>query len=243
MSKNPTGGILLKWEHKPNRNETWAAWDIESSLPFLSYTISLENLCAGYFTESLWEIRGNAFSVPPPGQERRHPSSSPSVKFSRKKGCSQPPWRKATVWLYPLSVLQCLLSGEGETQMGVLGAEQRWTTPTERLNTTEGGIQLVLSSWWESKGIWLRKSIMGTSLAAQWLRICLPIAGYMGLILGLGRSPMRRSNKVQEPQLLSPCAATTEPLLCNKRGHCNEKPARQPQWRVAPASCRVCTQN
>ena len=148
------------------------------------------------------------------------------------------------MWLYPLSVLQCLLSGEGETQMGVLGAGQRWTTSTERLNTTEGGIQLVMCSWWESKGIWLRKSTVGTSLVAQWLSICLPIATDMGLIAGLGRSPMR-SNEAQEPQLLSPCATTTEPLLCNKRNHCNEKPAHQPRWKVAPASRNwtVCTQN
>ena len=66
-------------------------------------------------------------------------------------------------------------------------------------------------------------------------------AGDTGLSPGLGRSRMPRSNwarapqllslhsRAREPQLLSLRAATTEahvpePVLCNNRGHRNEKP-------------------
>ena len=67
-------------------------------------------------------------------------------------------------------------------------------------------------------------------------------AGDTGSIPGLGRSHMLRSDEVHvpqllslhsracEPQLQSPCAATTEAcapraMLRNKRSHHNEKPA------------------
>ena len=45
-------------------------------------------------------------------------------------------------------------------------------------------------------------------------------AGHTGSIPGLGRSPMLWGNSTHVPQLLSP--HTLEPVLCNKRSHCNE---------------------
>ena len=68
-------------------------------------------------------------------------------------------------------------------------------------------------------------------------------AGDMGSSPGPGRSHMPRSNEACEPQLLSLCSragvpqplnlhATTaepahlKPMLCNKRSHHKEKPAR-----------------
>ena len=71
-------------------------------------------------------------------------------------------------------------------------------------------------------------------------------AGDTGSIPGLERSHMPRNNKAcapellslcsraWEPQLLSPC--TLEPVLCNRRSHCNEKlvPCTS---RAAPTRC------
>ena len=78
-------------------------------------------------------------------------------------------------------------------------------------------------------------------------------AGDMDLSPGLGRSHMPRSNwarapqllslrsRACKPQLLSPCAATTEARAPRARARQQEKPlqweARAPQWRVAPACC------
>ena len=68
-------------------------------------------------------------------------------------------------------------------------------------------------------------------------------AGDLGLIAGLGRSHMPWSNqghaaqllsgcsRAWEPQPMSPCVL--EPMLCNKRGRCNEKPTHRNQS-VAP---------
>ena len=47
-------------------------------------------------------------------------------------------------------------------------------------------------------------------------------AGDTGSIPSPGRSHMPRSNEARVPQLLKP--RTLEPVLCNKRSHCNEKP-------------------
>ena len=46
-------------------------------------------------------------------------------------------------------------------------------------------------------------------------------AGDTGSIPGLERSHVPRNNKACAPELLSPC--TLEPVLCNRRSHCNEK--------------------
>ena len=43
-----------------------------------------------------------------------------------------------------------------------------------------------------------------------WLRIHIPIAGYMGSIPDPGRFHIPQGNKDHEPQLLSPCTATTK---------------------------------
>ena len=47
------------------------------------------------------------------------------------------------------------------------------------------------------------------------------IAGDTGLSLDPGRSHMLRSNYARVPELLKP--AYLEPVLRNKRSHCNEK--------------------
>ena len=47
-------------------------------------------------------------------------------------------------------------------------------------------------------------------------------AGDMGLIPGPGRSHMWKGNLTYVPQILEPVCL--EPVLCNKRGHDNEKP-------------------
>ena len=76
-------------------------------------------------------------------------------------------------------------------------------------------------------------------------------AGDRGSIPGLGRSHMPRSNsarepqlpslrsRVQEPQLLSPCATTTEARAPRALAPQQEKPgqreARASQRRIAPA--------
>ena len=67
----------------------------------------------------------------------------------------------------------------------------------------------------------LNVSNIGTSLVAQWLRICLPMQGTRVEALS-GKIP-------HAAEQLSPCATTAEPvclepMLHNKRSHCNEKP-------------------
>ena len=50
-------------------------------------------------------------------------------------------------------------------------------------------------------------------------------AGDMGLSPGPERSRVPWSNEARVPQLLKP--ACLEPVLCNKRSHCNEKSAHR----------------
>ena len=50
-------------------------------------------------------------------------------------------------------------------------------------------------------------------------------AGETGSSPGPGGSHMPRSNKAHAPQLLKPVCL--EPMLRNKRSHCNEKPAHR----------------
>ena len=59
------------------------------------------------------------------------------------------------------------------------------------------------------------KEVPRTSLVAQWLKNLPAIAGDIGSILGLGRFHV--------PQFLKPVHLRS--VLCNKRRHCNEKPA------------------
>ena len=96
-----------------------------------------------------------------------------------------------------------------------------------------------------------KKICGGASLVAQWLRIRLPVQGTWVRALVREDPTCRGATKpvhhsywacALEPvshnywahvlQLLKP--AHLEPVLCNKRSHCNEKPA--PQRRVAPRS-------
>ena len=67
-------------------------------------------------------------------------------------------------------------------------------------------------------------------------------AGDTGSIPGQGGSHMPSSNEARVPQLLSRCSRAwelqllkprkLEPMLGNRRSHCNEKPAHH-NWRVA----------
>ena len=80
-----------------------------------------------------------------------------------------------------------------------------------------------------------KKSNGGTSLVAQWLRICLPMQGTRIRALvredshipwnNRARVPQLLSlhSRAREPQLLKP--AHLEPMLRNKRSHHSEKPA------------------
>ena len=74
-----------------------------------------------------------------------------------------------------------------------------------------------------------KSSVSRTRLSrvVLWIGICLPIAGVRGLIPGLILWP--QATKAGEPQLLS-----LEPVFCNKRSHCNEKPGHL-QQKVGPA--------
>ena len=66
-------------------------------------------------------------------------------------------------------------------------------------------------------------------------------AGDMGLVPGLGWFRMRRRNKAQEPQFLSPSAATTEAHIPRACAPQQENPVKSkagvPQRRVALAHC------
>ena len=86
------------------------------------------------------------------------------------------------------------------------------------------------------------KTRRGTSLVAQWSRIRLPTQGTQvrALVredptchraakpvrhnyLACALKPVSHNYWVRMPQLLKP--VRLEPVLCNKRSHCNEKPA------------------
>ena len=71
-----------------------------------------------------------------------------------------------------------------------------------------------------------------TSLVAQWLRICLPMQGTRVRSLVWedptccrATKPVRHNYWACVPKLLKPMCL--EPVLCNKRSHCNEKPAHR----------------
>ena len=75
----------------------------------------------------------------------------------------------------------------------------------------------------------LKELILGASLVEQWLRIRLPVQGTW--VRALVREdptccgatkPVCHDYWARVPQLLKP--AHLEPVLCNKRSHCNEKP-------------------
>ena len=88
----------------------------------------------------------------------------------------------------------------------------------------------------------IKNVCLGTSLVAQWLRICLPVQGTQVRSLvredskchGAAKpvhdnswacdlEPMSHKYWAHVPQLLKP--TRLEPMLLNKRSHCNEKPA------------------
>lgn len=54
--------------------------------------------------------------------------------------------------------------------------------------------------------------------AVQWLRVCLSV--HMGSMSGPGRFHMQLSPRVATTEL-----SALEPVLCDKRSHCTEKPA------------------
>ena len=76
-----------------------------------------------------------------------------------------------------------------------------------------------------------KEYIYGTSLVVQWLRICLPMQGTWVRSLVWedptchgATKPMHHNYWACEPQLLKP--ACLQPVLRDKRSHCNEKPMR-----------------
>ena len=91
---------------------------------------------------------------------------------------------------------------------------------------------------------WFKKMLEGTSLVAQWLRICLPMQGtWVQALVWKDPTCWRATKPVHhnywacalepashnywacEPQVLKP--AHLEPMLCNMRSHRNEKPAHR----------------
>ena len=92
------------------------------------------------------------------------------------------------------------------------------------------------------------KKRIGTSLVVQWLRICLPMHGtwvralvWEDLTCCGAAKPMRHNYWActleptchnywaRVPQVLKP--TRLEPMLCNKRSHCNKKPVhRKEEW-------------
>ena len=69
-----------------------------------------------------------------------------------------------------------------------------------------------------------KKKRYQTFLVAQWLGIHLPMQGDTGSIPGLGRFHVPLGKWACAPLQLSP--STLEPVLRNKRSHCNEKPVQ-----------------
>ena len=105
----------------------------------------------------------------------------------------------------------------------------------------------------------IKKSKQGTSLVVQWLRICLPKQGTRVWSLvrkdptchgatkpvchncrACALEPMSNNYWAHVPQLLKP--ACLEPVLYNKRNHCNEKHVHHnevwPPLEIGRASCR-----
>ena len=83
---------------------------------------------------------------------------------------------------------------------------------------------------WINRWLLYFKLTIGTSLMAQWLRICLPMQGTR--VQALVREdptcrgatkPVHHNYWAHVLQLLKPVCL--EPMLHNKRSHCNEKPA------------------
>ena len=81
----------------------------------------------------------------------------------------------------------------------------------------------------------------GTSLVVQWLRICLPVQGTQ--VQSLVREdptccgatkPVRHNYWACMLQLLRP--ACLDPMLHNKRSHCNEKPVHRNQGKPMRSS-------
>ena len=89
-----------------------------------------------------------------------------------------------------------------------------------------------LPSWARSSLLWFKICTDRASLVAQWLRIRLPMRGTQ--VRALVREdptcrgatkPVRHNYWACVPQLLKPTCL--EPMLRNKRSHCNEKPAHR----------------
>ena len=91
-----------------------------------------------------------------------------------------------------------------------------------------------VGGWGEKEDVWKRITL-GTSLVAQWLRICLPMQGTR--VQSLVREDPTCHSGATEPVhhnywacALEPAShnywslSTPEPVLLNKRSHCNEKP-------------------
>ena len=91
-----------------------------------------------------------------------------------------------------------------------------------RTQAVFAGIHLPFQKiWWDAVSLWLRQvlfklQVWGTSLVAQWIRLCAPSAEGPGSIPGQGaRSHMHATTRVLMPQLRTPGAATKKPTCCN----------------------------
>ena len=106
----------------------------------------------------------------------------------------------------------------------------------KRLTDIENKLMVTTQERWR-RSIWslgfsytiLYIKRIGTSLVAQWLRICLPMQGTLVRSLVQedptccgATKPVYHNYWDRVPQLLKP--ACLEPGLRNKRSHCNEKP-------------------
>ena len=92
------------------------------------------------------------------------------------------------------------------------------TQVSSPVSTTYGCISL---QWGERKCLNIK---IGTSLVAQWLRICLPMQGAWVRALVQEDPTCRRATKPASHNYWSLCA---EPVLHNKRSHRNKKPAHR----------------
>ena len=103
----------------------------------------------------------------------------------------------------------------------VLQAEGRWCQMETWIHTKEYGAPGIVNVRVNAKNFFsLKNKSHRTSLVVQWIRTCLPMQGTQ--LPSLVREDPTCCGATK-PMLLSP--RTLEPVLCNKRSHCNEKPA------------------
>ena len=91
---------------------------------------------------------------------------------------------------------------------------------------------LLILRIWNNIPVFLKVSILGTSLVVHWLRTCLPMQGVQVRSLVWEDFSCHRVTKPLCLNYLS--LGTLEPMFYNKRSHCNDKPMHC-NYKVAPA--------